>query len=110
MPIFTRLETEIRELHEDDTAVENRLVRATAEAQAAYERIAADGRIDAAVVPDILRVLQLVPAIHADAQVSRRYNLQTNNRYQRLASQRSQWARRSHDDDDPEPVALELAA
>ena len=97
MPVLTRLETEIRELHEDDSAVENRLVDATAEAQAACERIIADGRIDASDAPDILRVLQLVPRIHADAQVSRRFNLRINGRYHRLASQRSQWAHAARD-------------
>lgn len=94
MPNMTRTETTIRELHEDDTCVENRLVDATAEAQAAYERITADGRIDAADAPDILRVLKLVPQIHADAQRSRRFNLRINGLYCDLASERRQWGRR----------------
>lgn len=109
MPILIRRESIIRELHEDDTVLESRLVDKTAQAQAAYERIVADGRVDASDGPDILRVLKLVPEIHAEAAESLECNRRINGLYCDLASKRYQWRKR---DDDPEPsaAALEMAA
>jgi len=102
MPTLLRTETTIRELHEDDTVVENRLVDATSEAHAARERIVADRRLDRRDLPDLLMLLDLVPAIHAGARTSRRYNLRINRLYCDLARERRQWALR------PEAAAVGL--
>jgi len=107
MPVLSFTESAIRALHEDNTAVVNRLVEATAAALADHESIKAHGRIDRTTVPAILHILDLVPAIHADADAARRYNLRINGLYCQLASQRRQWSRR---DDDPEGAALREAA
>jgi hypothetical protein len=107
MPILTKRETRIRELHEDNAARVNRLVLSTAAALADHESIKAHGRIDRTTVPAILHILDLVPAIHADADAARRYNLRINGLYCQLASQRRQRSRR---DDDPEGAALREAA
>lgn len=110
MPILIRRESIIRELHEDDTVLEGRLVDKTAQAQAAYERIVADGRVDASDGPDILRVLKLVPEIHAEAAESLECNRRINGLYCDLASKRYQWRKRDDDDPEPSAAALEMAA
>jgi hypothetical protein len=93
MPPLTRRETRIREMHEDDTAIERRLDDATQRALDARDKIVADGRITKSDVPQILELLHLVPVIRADAGESLRYNRQINGEYHRLASERNQWRR-----------------
>jgi uncharacterized protein YutE (UPF0331/DUF86 family) len=93
MPPLTRRETRIREMHEDDTAIERRLDTKAQAAADAVARITADGRITKSDLPDILTVLHLVPVIRADAGESLRYNRQINGEYNRLASERNQWRR-----------------
>lgn len=105
MGVLTHKETRIRELHEDDTAVERRLDDATARALETHERIVADGRLDQRDVPDLLDLLRLVPAIRADAAASLRYNRTINRHYCELASERRQWSLRESRD-----VELEEAA
>jgi hypothetical protein len=92
MPPLTRIETEIRELHEDDTAVECRLDELAQRTLQLRQRIVADGRLDRRDTADLLEILDLVPAVRADAAKSLRFNWQINGRYCELAKERRHWA------------------
>lgn len=84
---LTRLETAIREAHEEDTAVERRLNLAARQALALRDKIVADGRINQDDVPAIIDLLRLLPAMAGQIEESLRENLRINMMYCELASQ-----------------------
>ena len=95
MPLF-RIERQIRETCEDDTALELRLCEAADAALQLHAQILADGRVDNRDLPALLSLLELIPPLRADCLESLRYNRTVNGLFGQLSSERraaARWAK-----------------